>query len=74
MEEIVQIQMEASIVTAQYIQLESTVRCVSLVIQIVVFTCYLFLPRLKIGCDMLDLKRPAMVLFHQSVFQPLFNR
>ena len=29
MEEIVQIQMEASIVTAQYIQLESTVRCVS---------------------------------------------
>lgn len=39
-----------------------------LVIQIVAFTCYLFLPRLKIGCDMLDLKRPAMVLYHQNVF------
>ena len=39
-----------------------------LVIPIVVFTCYLFLPRLKIGCDMLDLKRPRMVLYHQNVF------
>ena len=39
-----------------------------LVVPIVAFTCYLFLPCLKIGCDMLNLKRPRMVLYHHNVF------